>query len=413
MDCREEPTPPAPHRAARSRESAAGKAPSSKGASKPQAQDGVGDTLAAPTMWAATGFDQPMGQRDKKATTTSAFDVCHVGVVLRVVLGMQLVLALGVAHLAADPADWLVRWSQASATALPASLLWLVAACAARPVLDRMQPVGQWVCAMLLGALAGLYGEVQSSLLGIWLAGGAPRSWWSVCPPMLTGAALASVTLAWLRQRGHSELPAQAQARLAELQARIRPHFLFNTLNTAIALVQIEPARAEAVLEDLAELFRQALTSPHLRASLAEEVDLAQRYLRIEQLRFGERLTLNWTLDPAAGQAEVPALMLQPLVENAVKHGVEADPDGGWLRVSTHVKGGQAVLTITNSMPQHPLASTAGHGIALRNVRQRLRLMHDVEASFSAGVHKGDTPEHASVYVVRVSVPIKPKVTST
>jgi len=397
MDCRE-PTPAAPNRSIRSRATTP---------AKPVSKDLPGDTLAAPTMWAATGFDHPAASSRKDATR-STFDVCHVGVVLRVVLGMQVVLALGVAHVAADPSDWLVRWSQASATALPASLLWLVVACAGRSVLDRMPPVAQWFSAALLGAVAGLYGEVQSSLLSLWLMGGAAHSWWAVCPPMLTGAAMASVAVAWLRQRGHSELPAQAQARLAELQARIRPHFLFNTLNTAIALVQIEPARAEAVLEDLAELFRQALTSPHLRASLSEEIDLAQRYLRIEQLRFGERLTLHWTLDADAGAAEVPALMLQPLVENAVKHGVEADPDGGWVRVSTHVKGGQAVLTISNSMPEHPQAtSTSGHGIALRNVRQRLRLMHDVAASFSAGVHKGESAEHGSVYVVRVSVPMK------
>jgi len=308
MDCRE-PTPPTSNRPSRSRVAASAKAPS-----RGQNHGAGGDTLAAPTMWAATGFDQPASPG--KNTQRSAFDVCHVGVVLRVVLGMQVVLALGVAHVAASPADWLVRWSQALATALPASLLWLVLTCAGRSVLERMSPVGQWVSAAILGAAAGLYGEVQSSLLDWWM-GGTRHSWWSVCPPMLTGAAFASVTLAWLRQRGRSELPAQAQARLAELQARIRPHFLFNTLNTAIALVQIEPARAEAVLEDLAELFRQALTSPHLRASLSDEVDLAQRYLRIEQLRFGERLTLHWTLDPAAGEAEVPALVLQPLVENA------------------------------------------------------------------------------------------------
>ncbi|MDE2402429.1 MAG: histidine kinase [Burkholderiales bacterium] len=366
-------------------------------------------------MWAATGFDQPVNTSGKlnkraKAVSRSPFDVCHVGVVLRVVLGVQLVMAVGVAHVATGAMDWLIRCSQASAVALPASLLWLVVACAVRPLLDRLSPVGQWLSAVALGAMAGSYGELQSTLLERWL-GGAPRSWWSVGPPMLTGAVLAAVAMAWLRHRAHSELPAQAQARLAELQARIRPHFLFNTLNTAIALVQIEPARAEAVLEDLAELFRQALTSPHLRASLAEEVDLAQRYLRIEQLRFGDRLTLHWTLDEAAGRAEVPALMLQPLVENAVKHGVEADPQGGWVRVSTHVKGGQAVLTVSNSMPQQPsAASTAGHGIALRNVRQRLRLMHDVEAGFSAGVHKGESAGQASVYVVRVSVPIKPVV---
>lgn len=396
MDCRE-PTPPSPNRSSRSV------------AAAPHT-DSPSDTLAAPTMWAATGFDQPaVGAASRKSQPSSPFDVCQVGVVLRVVLGMQVVIGLGVAHLASNPSNWLVRWSQASAVALPASLLWLVLACSGRRWLDRMSPTGQWISAVVLGAVAGLYGELQSSVLEWWL-GGASHSMWGVVPPMLTGAALAAVALAWLRQRAHSELPAQAQARLAELQARIRPHFLFNTLNTAIALVQIEPARAEAVLEDLAELFRQALTSPHLRATLSEEVDLAQRYLRIEQLRFGDRLTLHWTLDDAAGEAEVPALMLQPLVENAVRHGVEADPKGGWVRVSTHVKGGQAVLTITNSMPEQPVAaSTSGHGIALRNVRQRLRLMHDVETSFAAGVHKAESGEHGAVYVVRVSVPLRSK----
>lgn len=364
-------------------------------------------------MWAATGFEPSeagergeRGERMRRAITRSPFDVCHVGVVLRVVLGVQLVVALGVAHVAASPVDWLMRLSQALVVALPASLLWLVVACAVRPALDRLSAPAQWACAVGLGALAGSYGEVQTVLLEQFL-GGPAMSWWVLWPSMATGAVLAAVAMAWLRHRARSELPAQAQARLAELQARIQPHFLFNTLNTAIALVRIEPERAEAVLEDLAELFRQALTSPHLRASLSDELDLAQRYLRIEQLRFGDRLALHWALDEAAGQAEVPALMLQPLVENAVKHGIEADPRGGWVRVSTHVKAGQAVLTISNSMPpQPPPTSTAGHGIALRNVRQRLRLMHDVEASFSAGIHKGPAGQ-GPVYVVRVSLPLK------
>lgn len=373
--------------------------------------DSTPDELRPPTMWAATGFDQPDSalakpSRTRGKTMRSPFDVCHVGVVLRVVLGVLVVVALAAAHEATGPQSWLLRSSYAWTAALPAALLWLVLTCAMRPILDRLSVAMQWVLGMFLGMLSGLYGQAQSSMLDWWL-GGRVFHWWDWVPALLSGAAMAGATMGWLRQRWRSELPAQAQARLAELQARIRPHFLFNTLNTAIALVQVEPARAEVVLEDLAELFRQALTSPHARTSLAEEIELARRYLSIEQLRFGSRLSVHWALDEAAGEAEVPALMLQPLVENAVKHGIESDPQGGWLRVSTLVKGGQAILTITNSVPDHPSASSGGHGIALRNVKQRLRLMHDLDATFSAGLQRGAEGARGTVYVVRISVPLK------
>jgi two-component system sensor histidine kinase AlgZ len=225
---------------------------------------------------------------------------------------------------------------------------------------------------------------------------------------------MAAVGLLWLRNRARSQLPAHTAARLSELQARIRPHFLFNTINTAIALVQIDPQRAEAVLEDLAELFRQALSSPHLRASLASEVDLAKRYLSIEQLRFGERVTVRWELDDEAARAEVPTLILQPLVENAVRHGIEASAEPGWIVVRTKVQSGRAVLTVTNSVPPHgPTAATAGHGIALRNVRQRLKLMHDVEADFEAGLQRSSDERQPPVYVVRVAVPMPRKENKT
>jgi two-component system sensor histidine kinase AlgZ len=192
------------------------------------------------------------------------------------------------------------------------------------------------------------------------------------------------------------------------LQARIRPHFLFNTLNTAIALVQIDPQRAEAVLEDLAELFRQALTAPHVITTLNDEVDLARRYLGIEQLRFGDRVQVRWELDPDAGLAKVPALVLQPLVENAVRHGVEVSPDGGWIVVRTKVQAGRAVLMVSNSVPVLAQGQgLPGHGMALRNVRQRLKLMHDVEAEFDAGLQRATVAGQPSVYMVKVAVPLR------
>ncbi len=357
-------------------------------------------TQFAPTQFGVTG-PVPAPQ------TISPFDVCHVGVVLRVVLGVQAVVALGVAYGAQSAADALTRWTQTTVVSLPASLLWLVVACGSRRWLHALSERWQMAYAALLGGAVGCLAQLQ----GAWLEGamtGAPVQWgWPQLPSTLTGTALGLVTLAWLRHRAHSALPAHAAARLAELQARIRPHFLFNTLNTAIALVQIDPQRAEAVLEDLAELFRQALSSPSLRTTLSDEVDLAKRYLSIEALRFGERVQVRWELDPQAGVAEVPALVLQPLVENAVRHGVEVSPSGGWIVVRTKVQAGRAVLSVSNSVPPDvPASASAGHGMALRNVRQRLRLMHDVEAEFEAGLQLDRDGKQPPVYVVRLAVPL-------
>ncbi len=191
--------------------------------------------------------------------------------------------------------------------------------------------------------------------------------------------------------------PAQSAARLAELQSRIRPHFLFNTLNTALSLVRADPVRAERVLEDLAELFRHALDDVRETVTLAEEIDLAQRYLAIEQTRFGTRLRLSWQLDPAATAARLPPLLLQPLVENAVRHGVEPNADGGTVRIHTEVRMGMAWLTVTNSTGA--AASTPGHGMALQNVRERLHLMHDVAARF-------EVRSQPQQFRVRLGVPL-------
>ena len=151
------------------------------------------------------------------------------------------------------------------------------------------------------------------------------------------------------------------------------------------------------MLEDLAELFRVAITDTGESVSLAEEVELAQRYLAIEQIRFGSRLRVSWELDPEAGLARVPPLLLQPLVENAVRHGVEPAGGGGTIRVRTRVRLGRALISIANSVPVEP--SQPGSGIALRNVRERLHLMHDVAAQF-------DTRLEHRVFRVQIVVPL-------
>ncbi|MFG6415264.1 sensor histidine kinase [Roseateles sp. DC23W] len=306
---------------------------------------------------------------------TRAFDVCHVGLVMRAVLGVQLLLALGAALLARDAGQWVTLTASGTVVTMFATLSWLLVVCGAKRLWPRLAEPLQWGVLMALGALSALLGF---SLLN--LTSDEPVPVWRWGSIAAAGASGAAVLLAWLKLREHSQRPADALAQLVELQSRIRPHFLFNTLNSAIALVQIDPARAEGVLEDLAELFRVALADSSTSVTLAEEVELAKRYLAIEQIRFGKRLRVIWHLDPAAGAARLPPLLLQPLVENAVRHGVEPNDDGGELEVSTLRRGGEVEIRIVNTVgaPQR----IAGHGLALRNVRQRLRLMHDVAARF-------------------------------
>jgi two-component system sensor histidine kinase AlgZ len=273
---------------------------------------------------------------------------------------------------------------------LPAVLSWLVVACLLKHPLERLAPAAQWTAAVALGAASGMLGWA----LG-WVSGMEQFDTGRWIAPALAGAGLSALMFQWLRMRALAQLPADTTARLAELQSRIRPHFLFNALNTAVALVQIDPERAEAVLEDLAQLFRVALAEVGASVTLAEEIELARRYLAIEQVRFGDRLAVSWDVDDATSQARVPPLVLQPLVENAVRHGIETSLAGGTVRVRAKLRHGSASVVISNSLPDTPAAP--GAGIALANVRERLSLLHDFGASLETW--RSDGQFHARVMV--------------
>ncbi|MEO8804864.1 MAG: histidine kinase [Burkholderiaceae bacterium] len=348
---------------------------------------------ARSTGFGTTVFDAIGPAEPQRAAAQSVFDVCHAGVVLRAVLFVHAVVAVGVLFNAANLRDWLALVTTASSAALPGVLLWLLVACGLSRPLGALPLAAQWVFAVLLGAAGGVVGSAPAWLL----VGGDTLGVTPWLALALTGAGLAAVMFQWLRMRSQAMLPADTTARLAELQSRIRPHFLFNTLNTALTLVRLDPARAEGVLEDLAELFRVAITDSGESVTLAEEVELAKRYLAIEQIRFGSRLQVSWELDDEAGAARVPPLLLQPLVENAVRHGVEPSDVGGMIRVRTRVKLGRALVSIVNSVPDTP--SQPGNGMALRNVRERLKLMHDVAAQFETRLEGG-------VFRVQIVVPL-------
>ena len=213
-----------------------------------------------------------------------------------------------------------------------------------------------------------------------WLGTGEHR-WW-LLRNLLVAALVVGIALRYfylqqqLTLREHSEL----QARLDSMQARIRPHFLFNTLNSIASLIASHPERAEEAVEDLAELFRASLRQSVRAATVADELRLCELYLGIEQLRLGERLQLQWQIDEGLAELPMPGLVLQPLVENAVYHGVSLLPAGGVVSVRLERQGCELLAVVENPMPEHPGVSR-GEQMALSNIEQRLQALFGDAAS--------------------------------
>jgi two-component system sensor histidine kinase AlgZ len=166
-----------------------------------------------------------------------------------------------------------------------------------------------------------------------------------------------------------------ALARIRALQARIRPHFLFNSMNTIAALTRSNPQRAEEAVEDLADLFRASLNEAHTMISLREELDIARTHQRIEQLRLGERLQVVWDIAGLPMRASVPGLIVQPLLENAVFHGIEMLPAGGTITITGRLVEDQVEIEVRNPIPaQNGYSEREGNRMALENIGQRLEL---------------------------------------
>jgi two-component system sensor histidine kinase AlgZ len=177
----------------------------------------------------------------------------------------------------------------------------------------------------------------------------------------------------------------QAKARVHALQARIRPHFLFNSMNTIAALTRSNPTRAEEAVQDLADLFRANLNEKNNQISLAEEIDVARTYQRMEQLRLGERLHVEWKIDSLPTDALVPGLTLQPLLENAIYHGIEPRPGGGVVTVTGEFNKGMITVVVKNPVPAADVTMRDGNRLALANIKERLDLMYGERATVKAG----------------------------
>jgi two-component system sensor histidine kinase AlgZ len=217
----------------------------------------------------------------------------------------------------------------------------------------------------------------------------------------LFSAVITGTILAYFNLRSRALSPAVTEARLQALHARIRPHFLYNSINAVLSLIRTDPRRAEVALEDLAHLFRVLMADNRQLVPLQGEIELCQQYLALEKLRLGDRLRVAWYVDPDAANALVPPLLLQPLLENAVYHGIEPAEKGGEILIDIDRSGNEVRILLSN--PLHRASQhQSGNKMAINNIRERLALHFDAEGQLRFRIADGQ-------YQVRIDIPYRTK----
>ena len=314
----------------------------------------------------------------------------NLGIMLRVLVIVN--VAAAAAAIVKSP-NLLAAWWQfieSSALVEPLLILSLLVLAALSNVLRR---IPYWAAAMVVLAVELV---LATALYLAWrvLLGDEPSAlerYWALVA--LTTFAL----LAYFHLRERALSPALSEARLQALQARIRPHFLFNSINAVLSLIRQEPKRAEAALEDMADLFRVLMADNRELTPLVREIELCRQYLGIEQLRLGERLRVDWQIDAFPRDALVPPLVLQPLLENAVYHGIEPRSEPGTISIHVYALRDELHAVLRN--PYRKASDHhAGNRMALANIRERLALHFDAEARLS--VKASD-----DAYEVRIVMP--------
>ena len=289
-----------------------------------------------------------------------------------------------------------VQWAGLSGAAL---------LCLFRKRLSRLGDIGAGTASyLLLIVLVLLLSEGAYHLLLDALPGAPQGHLQFVARNVAIGAIVAGIILRYfyIRHQWRLQIEAESEARVQALQARIRPHFLFNSLNTAASLTHEHPELAEEALEDLADLFRASLSDNRTLVTFADEVSLTQGYLAIEQLRLGERLTICWNVDAIPEQWPVPPLTLQPLVENAVYHGIEPRAGGGTIRIDGRRSGQFVEIEVVNPEVENEMPRTTGNSIAIDNIRQRLTARYGPDGSLVVERKNGE-------YRARLRIPERSK----
>lgn len=349
--------------------------------------EGVGEVGCAGFMmkassWAKMAYMEP-GQAPQHPTPSIKQnparlrplpDFRNFGVMLRVLLGVNLIALAAALVQSTRIGDWMQSYIDMAAWVQPVLLFNLAVLALLGKVLRRLWPSSGQAVVIILAAVS------SALLLDFWrFMGFDDGGWQRLARAALLGGLLASTMLLYFSLRARAFSPALAEARLQALTARIRPHFLFNSLNAVLSLIRSEPRRAETALEELAELYRALMRDHRDLLPLADEIALCRQYLNLEKLRLGERLNVEWEIAAVPADLKVPPLMLQPLLENAVYHGIEPSGEAGTVRICFTRNADELHIDVANPCMGR-YAGQGGNRMALANIRERLALYYDLEA---------------------------------
>lgn len=274
------------------------------------------------------------------------------------------------------------------------------------PLIKRMSPAGGSLTIFLVLLVVAAVGS-ESIIYALYDLGLIADRWpdWRaslIIRSLLITAIIGVPALRYLvlSYRVDADAQAQQEAKMQALQSRIRPHFLFNSLNSVASLTRSDPDRAEAVLHDIADLFRVLLADARKLVPISAEREISRQYLEVEKIRLGDRLKVKWNVDNIPRNALIPALILQPLLENSIYHGIEPRFGGGTIKIDLWTESDSLYIMISNPLPEVKQKShTKGNQIAQDNILQRLKTQFGNAASMSHF-------EEGGQYHVKIKIPI-------
>lgn len=301
----------------------------------------------------------------------------NFGIHLRILLIVNLLAVLAAMLLSKEISEFFPLLAELSAVIQPIILMSMLSLYVLYPLLSKLN---YWLGILLILLLELVISATVVVFLTRYFSFEAVSS--PIRASVMAGVVTAIVLYYfYLQQRAYS--PAIAEARLQALQARIRPHFLFNSINAVLSLIRSQPKRAESALEDMADLFRVLMAENRDLVPISQEIALCRQYLNIESLRLESRLNVTWQIDDMPPEALIPPLILQPLLENAVYHGIEPMPEGGEIVVAISTKHKELHINISNPYaPENDHHN--GNKMALKNINERLKLHFDLEASLKS-----------------------------